>query len=423
MIKNLSIIGAGFLIVVLGLVIYSLWETILMLGEMLVYFVVGGLIILAGMGLLFVYNLVADVFSKNQHEAKLRALELEARQVEIDHDNITIVKAKVDEQILIGSTRQSKILFQPGHLGGAVNGQNIEPTLMQLKMWDRWQQLHSTAKPQPQIRTEKPPAQLEPGQPLQPILERLKASHQILIAGATGSGKTTLCKHLITWLAGQGYRVIPCDIHSPSKMLNFDVVGSGRKFGDVFNALEMAVEIMNERYNHPDYGKPNYQPEPIAIFLDELTSVVKVAADEKSNFVDNLQCLLTEGRKVGIKLILSIHSLDVKTLGLTAGVRESNTMVRLLGGDGSAYRCFIVPAMASIRSTKDWIAHTLPGEFVGYPASDGVTTKLPSAQELKAVRLSSQGFTVTSIAREVFSVKKPNSTHISEIRAILANAE
>lgn len=256
--------------------------------------------------------------------------------------------------------------------------------------------------------------------PLEPIMRRLEASHQILISGQTGSGKTTLCQHLLTWLASQGYSIMPCDIHSPGKMMGYDVIGSGRKFQDIFNALEVAVETMNKRYNHPSYGQADYKPQPIAIFIDELTTLVEESKGMDFNFSKVLQTLLTEGRKVSIKLILSIHSLDVKTLGLTAGIRESNTMVQLLGGEGSPYECYVVPPLANIRHKKDWQEHSLPGAFAGYPDIKDIVTKLPDVRNMKIKSLAQQGFSPTAIARNIFNTSKATGRQIKEISDVLS---
>ncbi len=251
------------------------------------------------------------------------------------------------------------------------------------------------------------------------ITERLKSSHQILISGITGSGKSTLCKHLLTWLVSQGYSIIPCDIHSPGTVLGFDVIGSGRKFNDIFNALEIVTETMHNRYNHKDYGKSDFNPKPIAIFMDELTTLVKEAKKTGFDLSDVLETLLVEGRKVNIKMILSIHSLDVKTLGLTAGIRENNTMVQLHGGEGSSFKCYVVPPLASIRSLKNWIEHSHPGPFNDDLQPSKFITKLPDAKTIKIKNLSEQGFRPTAIAFHINNVKKPNGRQINEVKAIL----
>ena len=258
---------------------------------------------------------------------------------------------------------------------------------------------------------------------LPPIIDRLKASHQILISGLTGSGKTTLCKHLLTWLVSQGYSIVPCDIHSPGTVLGFDVIGSGRKFNDIFNALDVITETMHKRYNHPNYDKPDYYPKPIAVFMDELTTLVEEAKDLDFNLSKILRTLLTEGRKVNITMVLSIHSLDVETLGLKAGIRENNTMVQLFGGEGTPYECYVVPPLVSIRSKKNWKPHSLPGPFVGNLERRKFVTKMPDARTIKIRNLHAQGFSPTAIAKNIFNASNPNGRQITEIKDILGTTK
>jgi len=260
-----------------------------------------------------------------------------------------------------------------------------------------------------------------PSKSLPPIVDRLQKSHQILISGVTGAGKTTLCKHLLTYLITQGYSIIPCDIHSPGKVLGFDVVGSGRRFQDIFNALEVLVDTMDKRIKHPNFGKNVYNPKPIAMYIDELTTLVKEAKKVNFDLADALETLLVEGRKANIKMILSIHSLDVKTLGLTAGIRGNNTMVQLLGGEGSPYQCYVVPPLASIRSKKNWIEHQVPGPFIGNLEQQRFVTKLPDARTIKIKNLGKQGFKPTPIANYMNGGKRANGRQIAEVKRILKN--
>jgi len=203
-------------------------------------------------------------------------------------------------------------------------------------------------------------------------------------------------------------------------MLGYDVIGSGRQFQDIFNALELAIEIMNSRYQDEKYNPNNPSAfQGIAIFIDELTTLVKEAKRLEFDLSNILETLLTEGRKVNIMLILSIHSLDVKTLGLTAGIRENNIMVQLHGGHGQEHQCYEVPPLVSIRSKKDWIEHQPPGPFVGYPDIAKVVTELPLAQDIKIKNLYLRGLSPTAIARNIYQVEKPSGRHIKQIKSIL----
>lgn len=306
--------------------------------------------------------------------------------------------------------------YQALHLQQTVASNKKTLSVVEAEAWQVFNGSKST--------TAKPVLSLpETTQPtLLPITERLKSSHQILISGLTGSGKTTLCKHLLTWLVSQGYSIVPCDIHSPGTMLGFDVIGSGRKFQDIFNALDVVTETMNKRYNMSNYGQSDFNPRPIAIFMDELTTLVKEAKKTDYNFSDVLETLLVEGRKVNIKMILSIHSLDVKTLGLTAGIRENNTMVQLLGGEGSPYQCYVVPPLASIRSKKGWVQHSLPGSFAGGLEQPKFVTKLPDVKSIKIKNLHAQGFPPTAIARNIYNVKKASGRQVQAINTVLGIA-
>ncbi len=414
MLKNIAIVGVGFLVVVVGLMVYALWETILMLGEMLVYFVVGGLIILAGMGLLFVYNLVNDVVSKNQHEKRLRTLELERQVIEARHSDITVIKAGASEQVFIGSTKNSDVLFKPAHLTpGTINGVPRHPTMTEARFWGRYQELHATAKPQPQIRTEKPAELPATTEALQPILPLLLQSGRLLIGGGSDSGKSNLAKHIIASHTKSGKQIIIVDPHAPSKILGIDVIGAGMDYATIDDTMQGLVELMKSRYEDVKAGVcKHHEHSPLFIVIDELTSII----DNCQAAPQAIKDLLTQSRKVNMTMLLLIHGLDTKTLKVPSGIRSSSTLVWLEGGPTKPYKSFILPDRGLQAKRADWTEYLAVNAFAGYPSSDNVMIKMPDHKDIKISNLTRQGFSNNAICKAVFGGK--NGKYLDYIKAV-----
>ena len=156
-----------------------------------------------------------------------------------------------------------------------------------------------------------------------PIESSLKKPH-LMILGETGSGKSTICKYLVSQVNA------PCviiDPHaSPTDWRGFVVTGSGRNYGDIATEFERLALLMQSRYEQRDQGVTQF--EPLIVIIDEFPAIASALG---KNATDTVKLLAREARKVQIKMCLLSQGAEVKTLGLEGegSIRESFAMLRL----------------------------------------------------------------------------------------------
>ena len=156
-----------------------------------------------------------------------------------------------------------------------------------------------------------------------PIESSLKKPH-LMILGETGSGKSTICKYLVSQVNA------PCliiDPHaSPTDWRGFVVTGSGRNYGDIATEFERLANLMQIRYEQRDKGISQF--DPLIVIIDEFPAI---ASSLGKSATDTVKLLAREARKVQIRMCLLSQGAEVKTLGLEGegSIRECFAMLRL----------------------------------------------------------------------------------------------
>jgi hypothetical protein len=156
-----------------------------------------------------------------------------------------------------------------------------------------------------------------------PIESSLKKPH-LMILGETGSGKSTICKYLVSQVNA------PCliiDPHAaPTDWRGFTVIGSGRNYGDIATEFERLANLMQIRYEARDKGISQF--DPLIVIIDEFPAI---ASSLGKGATDTVKLLAREARKVSIRMCLLSQGAEVKTLGLEGegSIRECFAMLRL----------------------------------------------------------------------------------------------
>jgi hypothetical protein len=156
-----------------------------------------------------------------------------------------------------------------------------------------------------------------------PIESSLKKPH-LMILGETGSGKSTICKYLVSQVNA------PCliiDPHaSPTDWRGFVVTGSGRNYEAIATEFERLANLMQIRYEARDKGISQF--DPLIVIIDEFPAI---ASSLGKNATDTVKLLAREARKVSIRMCLLSQGAEVKTLGLEGegSIRECFAMLRL----------------------------------------------------------------------------------------------
>lgn len=156
-----------------------------------------------------------------------------------------------------------------------------------------------------------------------PIESSLKKPH-LMILGETGSGKSTICKYLVSQVNA------PCliiDPHaSPTDWRGFTVTGSGRNYEAIATEFERLAKLMQLRYEQRDKGISQF--DPLIVIIDEFPAI---ASSLGKGATDTVKLLAREARKVQIRMCLLSQGAEVKTLGLEGegSIRECFAMLRL----------------------------------------------------------------------------------------------
>ncbi len=156
-----------------------------------------------------------------------------------------------------------------------------------------------------------------------PIESSLKKPH-LMILGETGSGKSTICKYLVSQVNA------PCliiDPHAaPTDWRGFTVTGSGRNYEAIATEFERLANLMQIRYEARDKGISQF--DPLIVIIDEFPAI---ASSLGKGATDTVKLLAREARKVSIRMCLLSQGAEVKTLGLEGegSIRECFAMLRL----------------------------------------------------------------------------------------------
>ena len=152
------------------------------------------------------------------------------------------------------------------------------------------------------------------------------AGRQIVVYGPTGTGKTTVLQKLLQQRQGTAIVLDPHYAAGKGKWHPQTlVIGAGRRFDEIEAALEILVAEMGRRYQQAAQGHEQFTPFNIAV--DELSAF----AHNISSGASNLITIAQEGRKVGMFVILTPHSPEVRQMGFEGkgGARDNFAFIRM----------------------------------------------------------------------------------------------
>jgi len=147
-----------------------------------------------------------------------------------------------------------------------------------------------------------------PDDDLTPVpLPALKSGH-VLIAGETGSGKSTAMMAVLN----RRQNVIVLDPHdAPGTWGTAKVIGGGRDFKAIGAFINQTAGLLDERYQQRAGGMTQFAP--VTVATDEMPAIVQALGN---GIGDVWREWLREGRKVGLFFVVSTQSTRVKTLGI-----------------------------------------------------------------------------------------------------------
>jgi hypothetical protein len=371
-----------------------------------------GLVFVVGLALMARHLVNRKRYESDEARARADKARLEA--------GVLVTVADPGQQVYLTQANGTTITIPLHLIPGRINGHPSAFDRDEVGRYELFNVAHGRAARQAQQVAQLAPP--EEGPSLAPILPKLTPAQRLIITGGSDAGKSTLVKHLIASRADHS-QIVMIDPHSPSKVLGIDVIGAGRDYEAIANALQSLVWMMTSRYTDVAEGLMGYgQHARVSVFIEEWTSIQRKVERAGEYF----ETLLTESRKVNIHLTVITHSPNVDTLGISAAIRKSAILVELIGGQGEPHRAFIHPnsKVNPDGSKARPVEYALPGPFPGYAQPAGkVVLELPDARVLQAQAMHAAGESVTAIAREFYDTDKPNGRQLQEIKELLKRAD
>jgi hypothetical protein len=152
-----------------------------------------------------------------------------------------------------------------------------------------------------------------------------------MIAGATGTGKTTLARIELYERMREGYAGIVLDPKG-KEWFGLPVVGGGREFTEILMTLDQLHTEMAQRFKAYNEGERHF--EPIKVLIDEVPDIMDACLDMRRRLVDGrwsrfVRQLGSLAREIGISVTLMTQSPLVEDIGMNSAMRKNFTRIAL----------------------------------------------------------------------------------------------
>jgi hypothetical protein len=152
-----------------------------------------------------------------------------------------------------------------------------------------------------------------------------------MIAGGTGTGKTTLARIELYERLSQGYAGIVCDPKGKD-WYGLPVVGGGRTFDQILSTLDQLHQEMADRFRAYAEGERTFQP--IKAIVDEVPDIMDACRDMHRRLVDGRWSRFSRqlgslAREIGISVTLMTQSPNIEDIGMNGAMRKNFTRIAL----------------------------------------------------------------------------------------------
>lgn len=410
LLRFVLLVGFVFVLFSFAMIIMLLttsWSTVVSHFQVVIITVTWGISVLLGAGVLWVIGLVLnhlfDLSIGNLFEYSNRYQEAKQNKLQTE-------RLELDNMLQAWAVESSKNLDLVLSSGQALIRKNLQTGEQSFSINPKPAQVSATDTAAPEQ-----PEQ----QPLRSIYPLLCKAERVAIGGGSNSGKTTLAKMLIVHGVSLGRLQLVVSPHEQSHILpGIPVAGVGRNYAEIDIVLQALVDVMTLRYVEVAQGRfAHFGHDGIDITIDEWTSIKR----QVPNAGEMLGQLLTESRKVNMRLTVLTHSLNVDTLGVDSGLRQSMFLAWLDGGNGDPY--IAQRLKFSLTGAKEIEDFRHPGDEyrdIAVPPREKFIVDIPPSEVTKAQCMYYRGETsLAKIYREVKGKKngyRPNKSQYEEVR-------
>lgn len=401
----------GVLLLLIFLAFVAWYATIYL--APLVTFAVGSVIIALtggaiGLVAIFLWSAVERVGQRREARLELRAKRyLIDAQTQHEYAKAEVIIAPAGSQVFVPPGR----IMVPVHLEG------------EMSRWQYHQMIFGKrAGEQPEIVVENP---LSLPAPQADIIAVLVDIQRLMILGVSGSGKSSLLRHVVAAKLRAGIKIILIDPHGarPKWGLQIDAVGFGERWEEIIEVFERLEWEHTRRIRLIEQGHPERGFPIVTVVIEELQAIVEYFQNNKTAEFDvgyYIRMFLTRTRKTGIDIIVATQAKGVRATGLegfsenrdafltakTQGHDGKNHRVLFPGDDGEMVEYAPPPLWPDTRPVG-----VQPHSILDLPVA-------PTADERRVVELAAQGASKNEICRQVWGGK--NATRYADIETILA---
>lgn len=222
------------------------------------------------------------------------------------------------------------------HLGDVqVNGRGSDWSDTHVTRWQQWQAIHAPRNrelPAPAVH----PMLEAPGRVA--LLDLLEREQRLLILGPSGSGKSSLLKHVVSQKIRNDTKVLLCDPHGsrPKWGPHVDAVGFGERFEQILETFQALEFEHKERIRKIEFGHAERDFQIVTVVIEEVQALVEYFTGAGVDIGYFIRMFLTRTRKTGLDIIAVSQEDSVKALGVEGFGKNRGAFAtaRTTGRDG-----------------------------------------------------------------------------------------